>query len=179
MTAALEEFCKVFRSDSAGSHQKMEADNYDKHHIETTIWGVSKHLFDYSEVVTFRAGNGSQRQYFATDSPRLCRESTYFHERLHGSGCPEAQSRHFELKDTDPSVVACMLRWYRGWDCPSCGHDRGHMEDAMLLAVELRIPRFSKHLLGMMETLNVADLSRLDAMAAATTTTTATAAASP
>jgi hypothetical protein len=147
----------------------MEANNNGKHHSETTIWGVSKHLFDYSEVVTFRAGNELQRQYFATDSPRLCRESTYFHERLHGD-YPEAQSRHFEFKDTDPSVFACMLRWYRGWDCPSCGQDRSHIKDAMLLAMELRIPRFSKHLLGMMETLDVDGATRQEATAATTTT---------
>ncbi|ETI19795.1 hypothetical protein G647_08808, partial [Cladophialophora carrionii CBS 160.54] len=105
-----------------------------------------------SEVVTFHTGTGPQRQFFAMHSPRLCKESTYFHERLHGDYA-EARSRHFEFKDHDPAVVACMVRWYRGWDCPFCGHHRGHVQDAMLLARELGISRFSEHLVGMMEAL--------------------------
>ncbi|EXJ61866.1 hypothetical protein A1O7_02296 [Cladophialophora yegresii CBS 114405] len=169
-------FCKPAHP-YADPHEKMETDKDDKHQIETTSWGVPKHLFDYSEVVTLQTGTGAQRQYFAMHGPRLCSESTHFHERLHGD-YPETRRRHFDLKDHETAVVACMLRWFRGWDCPSCGDHgvRGHIKDAMLLARELGIPRYSKHLIGKMEALDGEWLSRPDEMAAnatpASTTTT-------
>ncbi|OAG36858.1 fatty acid synthase subunit beta [Fonsecaea monophora] len=104
-----------------------------------------KNLFDYSNVITFTAGKGSHQQYFAFDGPRLCRESTYFADRLH-EDYPEARSRHFDFGDIKPAVLACMLSWYRGWSCVSCDEDSSHVNEALSLAEKCRIVRFEEHL---------------------------------
>ncbi|KIX94785.1 uncharacterized protein Z520_09475 [Fonsecaea multimorphosa CBS 102226] len=107
-------------------------------------------LFDYSNVVTFAAGKGSNRQYFAFDELRLCRESTYFEERLRGD-YPEGKARHFDFADVDPAVLACMLCWYRGWRCLSCETGGNHINETWLLAEKCRIPRLKEHLAKRME----------------------------
>src|ERR1700709_369156 len=98
--------------------KEMEADVITEH-IETTSWGVPKDLFDYTDVASFDVGKGTDLQFFAFDLSQLCQHSTYFQERIHGNH-PEGNTRHFELKDVDPSVLACMLYWYRSWECASC-----------------------------------------------------------
>ncbi|KAJ9616590.1 hypothetical protein H2200_000309 [Cladophialophora chaetospira] len=125
---------------------------------EKTSWGVPKAVFDYSEVVTFSVGKGTDRQHFTFNSPQLCEESSYFEERLHGD-CGEAKSPHFELPDVDPAVLACMLCWFRGWECSFCEHDRGHVGKALILAVEYCIPRYKEHLEGKLRVLGVEDAS--------------------
>ncbi|EXJ66383.1 uncharacterized protein A1O5_10535, partial [Cladophialophora psammophila CBS 110553] len=107
-------------------------------------------LFDYSNVVTFAAGEGNSLQYFAFDGPRLCSESAYFDERLHG-GYPETRTRHFDFADIRPAVLACMLCWYRGWICVYCDEDDGHVTEACSLAERCRIPRFKEYLVEKME----------------------------
>jgi len=126
----------------------------DTNNIGKTQWGVPKSLFDYSEVVTFQAGEGPQQQWFAFDIPRLCEESSYFNERLHGD-YPEAKIRHFELKSVDPTVLACMLRWYRGWGCSFCCHDLDHAWQAFFLAEQFCIPRYEQHMAWKVKTLSV------------------------
>ncbi|KIW31040.1 uncharacterized protein PV07_02724 [Cladophialophora immunda] len=109
-----------------------------------------KNLFDYTNVVTFAAGTGSNRQFFSFDEPRLCHESTYFEDRLHGD-CPEARTRHFDFADVDPAVLACMLSWYRGWNCVCCDEDGEHIKETYLLAERCGIPRLKEHLANKMQ----------------------------
>ena len=122
--------------------------------VERTSWGVLKHLFDYSSVASFSAGTGTERQFFAFNTPDLCRHSTYFQAKVHGEH-PDGGTQHFDFDDVDPSTIACMLCWYRGWHCTFCEHDRGHIEAASRLAVDFGIPGFSKYLALKMETLDV------------------------
>jgi hypothetical protein len=111
-------------------------------------------LFDYSKVVTLQAGQSPNEQYFSTDSTELCRESVYFHERLNGD-YEEAKSRHFNLPHVDPSLVRCMLFWYRGWPCAKCSHDLNHAWQAYFLAEELLIERYKQHVASRVKALSV------------------------
>ncbi|OAP64322.1 hypothetical protein AYL99_00294 [Fonsecaea erecta] len=127
---------------------------------DQTIYTPGDDLFDYSNVVTFAAGSGNNRQYFTFDGPRLCRESTYFEGRLHGDS-PEATTRHFDFADVDPAALACMLYWYRGWSCGSCEEDVTHINTTLSLAEKCRIPRFKEHLVKKMEArTNTTDVDR-------------------
>ncbi|EXJ83555.1 hypothetical protein A1O1_07178 [Capronia coronata CBS 617.96] len=104
-----------------------------------------RHLFDYSEVVTMVVGKGCKKHYFAFDLPRLCEESTYFDERLHGN-YREARQRHIKFGNINPHTVACMLYLFRGWDCPYCCTDPHHIIDAYVLSLRYCLPRFKIHL---------------------------------
>ena len=122
--------------------------------IETTSWSVPRHLFDYSNVASFSAGKGPKRQFFAFDLSQLCQHSAYFQERAHLDHS-KGRTGHFELEEVDPAVLACMLYWYRGWECSSCSQDRSHIEAASSLAEEFAIPLFAEHLARKMEALDV------------------------
>ncbi|EXJ87418.1 hypothetical protein A1O3_04378 [Capronia epimyces CBS 606.96] len=110
----------------------------------------SRILFDYSNVVTMVAGKGHMKHYFTFDLSRLCQESTYFDDRLHGD-YREACQRHINFGSINPHTVACMLYWFRGWDCPSCEADAHHIIDAYALGHRYVVPRFMRHLVQKMQ----------------------------
>jgi hypothetical protein len=77
-------------------------------------------LYDYTGVVTFGAGKDDNRCFFASNVEQLGKKSISFGERLEEE-FPEAMSRYFCFADIEPEIKACILYWYRGWECASCG----------------------------------------------------------
>lgn len=127
--------------------------------IKTTELGVAERermdrLFDYSEAVLLWTGRANNVHYFAADRSRLCEESEFFDSRLRHT-CQDDDARLFNLEWNDAAWVACMLSWFRGWDCALCAGDGNHIVDVCLrIAEKLYIPRFEQHLIQKMKILS-------------------------
>jgi hypothetical protein len=111
----------------------------------------TKSPVDHSRIVTFIAGEGGAgRQYYLFAEPRICRESLYVREHLHGNFL-EATTLRFFLHETDAPALACLHSWYIGGDCLGCHFIGAHIIDAYVLGIRFRVRRFKEHLIQKMK----------------------------